>query len=175
MSLQTTTGLSVAQPAPLACAGCAIPHHQTKRTILFVCLPWHCYLLQCGCSLFFSILHGMHLVVPTYPYFFWAICHPSRTFPPKEPKQEPQNMFSPLPTVRSYPLTSDPWPTTSYIGWVQVGEVWALRVLDFCVCSKLAHCICRGLEALLHILPPILDFLWRELLSNSSFSMAYSL
>ena len=55
-------------------------------------------------------------------------------------------------------LTSDSWPTTSCIGWVQAGDVWALCVLYFCVCPKLADCscVCRGLEACSHILPPIL-------------------
>ena len=41
----------------------ATPHHQTKRTILFVSLPWHLFLLRCGFSL--PIPHGMHLVTPT--------------------------------------------------------------------------------------------------------------
>ena len=48
-------------------------------------------------------------------------------------------------------------------------------MLNFYVCPKLACYICRGLEACLHILPSILDFLWRELFSDSSFSMAHSL
>ena len=107
-----------------------------------------------------SIPHGMHLVIPTHHYFFWMVCHPSRTFPSKEPEQEPQNRFSSLPTVRPYPLTSDPYPTTSCIGWVQANEVWALRMLDFCMCPK-AACYSRvscGLEACLHILSFILDF-----------------
>ena len=51
MSLSTTTSLSTAQPAPLAYAGLATPHNHIKKTILFFCLPWHSYLLQCGCSL----------------------------------------------------------------------------------------------------------------------------
>ena len=79
VSLPTTTGLSATQPAPLTCAGCATSHHQTKRTILFVCLPWHSYLLWCGCSLSLSIPHGMHLVVPTQLCFFWVVYHPSMT------------------------------------------------------------------------------------------------
>ena len=29
----------------------ATPHHQTKMTILFVSLPWHPFLLRCGCLL----------------------------------------------------------------------------------------------------------------------------
>ena len=125
----------------------------------------------------YSIPHGMHLVFSTHPCFFWVVYHPSGTFSPKEPKQEPQNRFSPLPTARPYPLASDPWPITSCIGWVQAGDVWALRVLYFCVCPKLARCpcVCRGLEAHLHILPPILNFLWRELFSDFSFFMACSL
>ena len=136
-------------------------------------------ILTCYCvgalSLSLSLLHGMHIVVPTHPYFFWTVCHLSRTFSLKKPKQEPQNSFSPLPIARPYPLTSDPWPTTSYIGWVQDGEVWVLRMFNLCVCPKLAQCICRGLKACLHILPPILDFLWRELFFDSLFSMVHSL
>ena len=129
-------------------------YHQIKKTILFVCLPWHPYLLRCGCSL--SIPHGMHLVVPTYPYFFWMICHPSRTFPPKGPEQEPRNRFffflSPPPDHALLPLTYD--FTTSRIGWVQAGDVQALRVLYFYTCSKLTCCLhaCRDMETCLHIL-----------------------
>ena len=59
-------------------------------------------------ALFLSIPHGMHLVIPTHPYFFWVVCHPSKTSPPKEPEQEPQNRFSPLPSARPCPLTSNP-------------------------------------------------------------------
>ena len=51
-----------------------------------------------------AIPHGMHLVVPTNPSFFWVVCHPSRTSPPKESKWEPQNRLSLLPTTRPYPL-----------------------------------------------------------------------
>ena len=57
-----------------------------------------------------SIPYNMHLVVPTHPYFFWVVCHPSRTFPPKEPEQESQNRFSlsPPPDYTLLPLTHDP-------------------------------------------------------------------
>ena len=52
---------------------------------LFACLLWlFLPITVCVCSL--SIPHGMHLVVPAHPYFFWVACHPSRTFPPKEPE-----------------------------------------------------------------------------------------
>ena len=59
----------------------------------------------------------------------------------------------------------------SYIGWVQVGSAWALRVLHFRVRQKLVRCscICRGLEVHLCILPLILDLLWHELFSNFPF------
>ena len=60
-------------------------------------------------SLSLLILHGMHLVVSAHPCFLWVACHPSRTFPPKEPEHEPQNRFSPSPTARPCPLTSDSW------------------------------------------------------------------
>jgi len=62
----------------------------------------------------------------------------------------------------------------SYIGWVQVGGVWALRLLHFRVCPKLVYCscVCHGLEAHLCILPLILDLLWCELFSDLPFFMA---
>ena len=39
----------------------------------------------------------------------------------------------------------------SYIGWVQTGEVWALRVPSFYMCPKSTCCslVHRGLEVLL--------------------------
>ena len=59
----------------------------------------------------------------------------------------------------------------SYIDWVQVGSVWALRMLHFRVRQKLVRCscVCRGLEVHLCILPLILDLLWRELFSDFPF------
>ena len=43
--------------------------------------------------------------------FFWVVCHPNRTLPLKEPEQEPQRIdFSPLPTTKPYPFTSNPQP-----------------------------------------------------------------
>ena len=82
------------------------------------------------CVLSLSIPHGMHLVVPTHPYFFWVACHPSRTFPPKEPEQKPQNRLFSFPHCQIMPfLLSDPWLTTSYIGWVQASGAWILHVL----------------------------------------------
>ena len=125
-------------------------------------------------ALSLPIPHGMHLVVPTRPYFFWIVCHLSMTFPPKKLEREPQNRFSPLPTARPYLLTSDPWPITSCIGWVQAGDVWALHLLHSYVRLKLVpcSCVCYGLEAHLCILPLILDPLWHELLSDFSFLTA---
>ena len=64
-----------------------------------------CYFV-CLLTVIFSlaVLHGMHLLVPTHLAFFWVICHPSKTSPPKESKQKPQNRFFLLPTARPYPL-----------------------------------------------------------------------
>ena len=49
-------------------------------------------------------------------------------------------------------------------------------MLYFCVYPKSAYCscVCCGMGVFLHILPPILNFLWRELLFDSSSSMARS-
>ena len=159
----TTTDLSFVQPPPLTYAGCAT--RQRKLFCLFVCRGTLTYYSVGTISL--RIPYSMHLMVPTHPYFFWAVCHHSRTFPPKEPEQESHNRFSPLPTTRPCCLTSNPWPTTSCIGWVQASGVWALRVLHFYVCLKPAYCSCvrHGQEARLHVLSSILDFLWRELFS----------
>jgi len=59
----------------------------------------------------------------------------------------------------------------SCIGWVQVGNVWALCVLHFSVRQKLVHlsCVHHGLEVHLCILPLILDLLWRELFYDFPF------
>ena len=72
------------------------------------------------------------------------------------------------------PLTHD--LTTSCIGWVQAGDVWALHVLHFHVYPKHAYCwsVRCGLEAYLHILSPILGFIWREPFSGFSFFRACS-
>ena len=125
MYLPTTIGSSVlAAPLPIT--------RQRRLFCLFVCLPWHPYLLRCGCSL--SIPHDMHLVVPTHHCFFWVIFHPSRTFPPKEPEQEPQNRFSPFPTAWPYPFTSNPWPH-HFLYWLDTGW-WCLglaRALLLCM------------------------------------------
>ena len=93
-------------------------------------------------SLSLSIPHGMHLVVPTHPYFFWVVCHPNRTFPPKEPEQEPQNRFF-LFSPHRQTMPSDLWPTTSYIGWVQVGGAWVSCVLHL-LHPPLLHLLCSG-------------------------------
>ena len=59
----------------------------------------------------------------------------------------------------------------SSIGWVQAGDIWALRVPHFYVCPKSACCsyVRRGLEARLHCLLSILNFLWRELFFDFPF------
>ena len=48
VSLPTIIGLSIVQPPPLACAGCAIPYYQTKKIILFACSSWRYYPPWCG-------------------------------------------------------------------------------------------------------------------------------
>ena len=105
------------------------------------------------------------------------VCHPSRTYLPKELGQKPQNRsfpLSPPPNYTPLPLTHD--PTTSYIGWVQVGGTWASRVLFLQVCPKSAcHlCVCHGLEACLHGLPPFFVLLC-GLLYNSLLTLGVEL
>ena len=98
--LPTTTGLSVCHsPSP----------NKRKLFYLFVCRDtFPCY----GVGVFsLPIPHGMHLVIPTQFCFFWVICHPNKTLPPKEPKQEPQNRF--LPSTPHQTMPSYLWLMTS--------------------------------------------------------------
>ena len=91
----------------------------------------------------------------------WVVCHLSRTLHPKKPWQEPQNRFFPLSTTKPCPLTHD--LTMSYIGWIQAGEVWALRVPSFHMCPKSVYrlLVRRSLEACLHSLPSVFwPFMW---------------
>ena len=95
--------------------------------------------------------------LPWCPFLPRCRCHPSRTYLPKELGQEPQNKsfpLSPPPNHTPLPLTHN--PTTSHIGWVQAGGAWASLVLSLLVCPKstCCSCICLGLEACLHGLPP---------------------
>ena len=83
----------------------------------------------------------MHLVIPTHPYFFWVVSHPSRTLPPKESEQEPQNRLSLLSTARPYPLlplTHDP-PLLYWLGtgWWCLGFARAPLMCTSKVCSLL--------------------------------------
>ena len=113
-------------------------------------LPW------CRCFLSLALMACTQRFLPQ-PCFFWVVCHPNRTYLLKELEQEPWNRPFPLsspPNHTPLPLTHD--PTMSHIGWVQAGSAWALHVLSSHVCPKSAYCscVCRGLEAYLHSLPP---------------------
>ena len=135
---------------------------QRRQFCLFICRdPPTCYGVG---ALSLSIPHGIHLVVPTHPCFFWVVCHPSRTFPPKEPKQECQNRFSHFPTTKPcplLPLTHDP-P-------LPILARYRLEVFGPCTCSTsllAAHASAVVWRLCLHILPCTFDFLWRESFSD---------
>ena len=83
---------------------------QIRLFCSFVCCgTFTCYNVG---ALSLAIPHGMHLVVPTYSYFFWVVCHPNRTFPSKELSRNPRIGFplSPLSEHTLLPLTHDPPP-----------------------------------------------------------------
>ena len=86
------------------------PHHQTKNGILFICLPWHPFLLRSGFFLspypLWYASSGSNLAC-----FFWVVSHLSRTLPRKNLSQNLKNRFFPLPTTKPCPLNL--WPTTS--------------------------------------------------------------
>ena len=63
---------------------CATLHHQTKRTILFVSLPWHPLPTTVWVpSLSLSLMACTQWPSSALP--IWVVCHPNRTLPPKEP------------------------------------------------------------------------------------------
>ena len=119
--------------------------------------------------------YGIHLVIPAHLSLFWVVCHPSRTFHPKELEREPQNRLPPFPHRQTIPsLTSDLWPTTH----VLAGYKWV--VLELCACSTFI-CV-HGLSVvhafamtwglvwfLLHVYLLILDLLWCGWITRFSF------
>ena len=91
----------------------------------------------------------MHLVVPAQLCSFGWYVIPVEHFPQKSPSRNLKIGFPlSLPPNHAFlPLTYD--LTVSCIGWVQAGEVWALRVPLFHVCPKSAccSCVCHGWPA----------------------------
>ena len=142
----------------------AMPLHSTRQRRLFRLFAYcgFFYSLQCVCSLSPSLM----ACTWWFPCFFWVVCHPSRTFPPKELEREPQNRLSPSPHRQTIPfLTSDSWPTTP----VLAGYKWV--VPESCACSTsmcvhglpIVHAFTMtwGLVWSLLFLLLILDLLWR--------------
>ena len=173
---QPFTGLPVTQPPPppLICAGRAT--RQKRLFCLFACRgTLICYDVS-DLSFFLSLIactQWSQLIFASFGQYVILARH----FPQKNLSKNPKIGFplSPPPDHALLPLTHD--LTTSCIGWVQAGEIWALHVLHFHVCPKSVcySCIRRGLETCLHILPPILAFLWHEPFSGFSFFRACSL
>ena len=142
------------------------PHHQTKNGILFICLPWHPFLLRSG--FFLSPYPSWYASSDSnLACFFWVVSHLSRTLPRKNLSRNLKNRFFPSPhhqTIPSKSLTLD--LTMPCIGWVQTDGVWALRVPSFHMCPKSAcwSFVCRGLEVCLHSLSFVFFDLLCELL-----------
>ena len=135
---------------------------------------WSCY--DVSALSLSSYPSWLHLVVPTHPCFLGWYVIPTKHVPQKSLSRNPRIGFplSPPPDHALLPLTHN--LTTSCICWVQASDVWALHMLHCCAYPKSAYCsyVHRGLEACLHILPPILSFLWHEPFSGFSFFKACS-
>ena len=82
---------------------------------------------------------SLSLPIPHSMCFLWVVCHPSKTFPPKEPEQEPHNRFSPFPTARPCPLTSDPWPHY-LLYWLSIGW-WCLGLVHVSISYTSKICL----------------------------------
>ena len=104
------------------------------------------FLPRYKCFLSFS-LKACTQRFPPQTCLFWVVCHPSRTYLPKGLGQGPQNKSFPLSLPPNHtPLYLLPLahgPTTSYIGWVQAGGAWALRVLPFQICPRVCLLLMR--------------------------------
>ena len=90
------TSLSVAQPSPLPYAGRATFHSQTKEFCFVFLLSVASYPDK-GWVFSLTNSYDMHLVILAHLSLFWVVCHFSKTFPPKEFEQEPQNKLPPSP------------------------------------------------------------------------------
>ena len=92
---------SVCVPFPIA---------RQKKTILFVCLPWHPFLLWSEC--FLSPYLSWHALSGSNSalLLLGGMSSQQDTFP-KIARAGTSNIgLSPLPTAKPCPLTSDPWP-----------------------------------------------------------------
>ena len=67
-----------------------------KNFVLFPFSPRHFHPDK-GWVFFLTNSYGIHLVIPVHLSLFWVVCHFSKTFPPKEFEQEPQNKLPPSP------------------------------------------------------------------------------
>ena len=124
---------SVCVPLPIA---------KQRKTILFVCLLWHPFLLWSRCLL--SPYPSWHAPSGSNSALLVLGGMPSQQdTSPKRAQAGTSKQVFPLslpPNHALLPLTHD--LTISCIGWVQVGEVWVLRMPFFHVCLKSAYCSC---------------------------------
>ena len=101
------------------------------------------FLLRCGC--FFFPYPSWH--APSGPaqfcLFGWCVIPAARHFPQKSPGRNLKIGLSlfPPPNHAFLPLTHD--LTVPYIGWVQAGDVCALRVPSFHACPKICLLLSR--------------------------------
>ena len=85
-----------------------VPFPDKGSFVLFSCFPWHSHPDK-GWVFSLTNSYSMHLVIPAPLCLFLVVCHPSRTFPPKELERELQNRLPPSPHYQTTPsLTSDP-------------------------------------------------------------------
>ena len=101
------TSLSATQLSPLPYVGRATFHSHSKEFFFFSCSSWHSHPYK-GLAFSLSNSYGMQLVISAHLSLFWVASHPSKTFPPKGLKREPQNRFPPF--LPQPPLTARPYP-----------------------------------------------------------------
>ena len=120
----------------------------------------------------------MHLVIPTHFSLFWVVCHPSKTFSPKEFERKPQDRLFPSPHRQTIPsLTSDPWPTNLVLAG------YKLVVPKPCACSTpmyvhglfVVHAFAMTWRLAYTFYCSFLISLWHEWVFELSFFMSYFL
>ena len=131
---------SVCVPLPIA---------KQKKTILFVCLPWHPSLLWFGFLL--SLYPSWHAPSDSNSalLLLGGMSSQQDTSLKTAQVETSKQIFplSPPPNHALLPLTHD--LTVSCIGQVQASKIWALHVPLFYVCPKsvCCSCVCHGWPA----------------------------
>ena len=150
---------------PKGSSVCHSPLPGDGRFVSFVNPPQHSFLPRCKCFLSLSLKACTQRLPLNLTSFRWSVIPTRRTFQKGLGKSYKIGLF-PSPhhqTIPSYLLPLTHGPTTSYIGQVQAGGAWALRVLSFQICPKICLLLMRLLRSgvlFAQSVSPLRSFTW---------------